>query len=204
MYKPQAVLLMLFVSSFFCDAQTFRGQVLAGVATTQVSGDQLAGFDKAGLMVGAGISAVLSKKTDLGFSIYYIQKGSRKQSNIDKGDLEYYRLRLNYIEVPLLLEYHLSNKLGIELGLSAGTLVGSNEENQDGILEDQPPFIKYEFSACGGLVYHLTDNWALHLRGEQSIAPVRKHSSGAVYRLNRGQYNSVLLFALYYQFGKRN
>lgn len=195
---------LLFISFASCtSAQTFSAHILAGVATSQVSGDQLAGFNKAGLMAGAGINAAISKKLDFGFEIYYIQKGSLKQSNIDKGDLEYYRLRLNYMEIPLLLEYHLSDRLGIELGPSVGVLIGSREEDQNGELPGQPPFIKYDIGVGGGLAYHFTGNWGLHLRGEQSVAPVREHSSKTVYRLNRGQYNSVLLFALFYQFGKK-
>ena len=103
--------LVFFLGATLCtDAQTFKAKILAGVATSQVSGDQLAGFNKAGIMAGAGVSTKLSEKADLGFEMYYIQKGSVKQSNIDKGDLVYYRLRLNYVEVPILFEYHLSEK----------------------------------------------------------------------------------------------
>ena len=186
------------------DAQTFKAEILAGVATSQVSGDQLAGFDKAGVIAGAGVKTRLSKKVDLGFEMYYIQKGSSKQSDVAKNDLTYYKLRLNYIEIPILLEYHLSEKFGIELGPSVGSLIASSEEDENGELIGQPPFIKYEVNGLGGFVYHIASNWGLHLRGEQSLLPVREHSSKVVYRLNRGQYNSVLLFALFYQFGKKN
>ncbi len=203
MRKSFLIVLLCICINGFLKAQTFTAHILAGAATSQVSGDQLSGFNKAGVIAGAGVNAMLSKKIDLGFEIYYIQKGSLKQSNIDKGDFEYYRLRLNYLEIPLLLQYHMSDKLGLELGPSIGTLISSSEENQDGELIGQPPFIKYEISFGGGLAYRFGGNWGLHFRGGQSVAPVREHSGGSVYRLNRGQYNSVLLFALFYQFGKR-
>lgn len=203
MPKFFACVLVCVCKMWIVNAQTFNAHILAGASTSQVSGDQLAGFNKAGVIAGAGVSARLSKKADFGFEIYYIQKGSLKQSNIDKGDFEYYRLRLNYIEVPLLLEYHLTDNLGMELGPSIATLISSKEEDENGELPGRKEFIKYEVSAVGGLAYHFGSNWGLHFRGEQSIAPIRTHSGGGTYRLNRGQYNSVLLFALFYQFGER-
>ncbi len=202
MRKSFLIALLCICTNGLLKAQTFSAHILAGAATSQVSGDQLAGFNKAGVMAGAGVNARLSKKADLGFEIYYIQKGSLKQSNIDKGDFEYYRLRLNYFEVPLLLKFHLTDKLGIEVGPSIATLISSKEEDENGELPGRKEFIKYEVSVVGGLVYHFGSNWGLQLRGEQSISPIRTHSGGGTYRLNRGQYNSVLLFALFYQFGK--
>lgn len=203
MFKKGLIFLLLFTNTFLSQAQTFQAHLIGGVATSQVSGDQLAGFNKAGVIAGAGVSATLSKKANLCFEIYYIQKGSIKQINIAKNNLEYYRLRLNYVEIPLLLEYHITEKLGFEFGSSLATLISSSEEDQNGELLGRKEFIKYEVSGIAGLVYQFGDNWGLHFRGEQSIVPIRTHSGGGTYRLNRGQYNSVLLFALFYQFGKR-
>ena len=208
MLKKKFVSLFFLLSAFLTQAQKFNAHILGGVATSQVSGDQLSGFNKAGFIGGAGVSTVLSKKVDLGFEIYYIQKGSKKQSDPEKGDYEYYRLRLNYIEVPLLLEYHISDKLGFEIGPSVAVLISYSEENQDGEISsllyyDQPQFSKYDISICGGLAYHFNNHWGLYFRGLQSLVPIRENSSGARAQLNSGQYNSVLSFALYYQFGKK-
>lgn len=203
MLKTIAFIFILVSISVMTSAQNFNAQLLAGVCASQVSGDQLAGFNKAGIMIGAGINTLIAKKVSLGFEIYYIQKGSRKQNDVEKGDLEYYRLRLNYMEVPVFFQYQLSDKFGIIAGPSVGTLVGSEEEDQDGEIIGQPPFIKYEVSACGGFKYLFSDNWGLYLRGSQSLAPVRNHSNRSVYRLNRGQYNSVLMFTLFYQFDNK-
>ena len=203
MVKKNFCVILLLLNVSIVNAQHFIAEILGGVTTSQVSGDQLAGFNKAGVIAGAGVNTALSKKVHLGFEIYFIQKGSRKQADVSKGDLTYYRLRLNYIEIPLVFEYHLTDKLSVDLGPSAGTLTTSSEEDENGKLVGQPPFIKYEVSVFGGFVYHFADSWGLHFRGAQSIAPVREHNGGAVYRLNRGQYNSVLLFALFYQIGNK-
>ena len=194
-----AAILIFTINSVY--SQTFRAHILGGAATSQISGDQLAGFNKAGIIGGAGVNTTLSKKALLSFEIYFIQKGSQKQTDVENNDLEYYRLRLNYIEIPVLLEYHVSEKLSIQLGPCIGSLISSSEENQFGQLDFQPSFIKYEVSVIGGLNYYFGENWGMLFRGEQSIAPVREHGSGAVYRLNRGQYNSVLLFGMFYRFG---
>ncbi len=200
----RAILLLFFLSCLnITHAQNFHAHILAGVATSQVSGDQLAGFNKAGLIGGAGVDIALSKKTELGFEIYYIQKGSLKQTNIEKEDYEYYRLRLNYLEIPLILRYRINKKLSIELGPSIGTLISFSEENQDGELIGQPSFSKFDISIWGGLVYHFTDNWGMNFRGSQSVVPIREHKGGSTDRLNKGQYNSVLYFTLFYRFGKK-
>ncbi|MFM8917100.1 MAG: hypothetical protein ACKOGP_05095 [Bacteroidota bacterium] len=39
-------------------------------------------------------------------------------------------------------------------------------------------------------------------RFETSLLPIRPHLSGQTYQWNRGQYNTVLLFALQYRFNK--
>ena len=200
MLKTITFINILVFTTGLTSAQNFNAQLLAGVCASQVSGDGLAGFNKAGIMLGAGINTSVGKKASLGFEIYYIQKGSRKQNDVEKGDLEYYRLRLNYMEVPVLFHYQLSDNFGIIAGPSIGTLVGSTEEDQNGEIIGQPPFIKYEVSVCGGFKYQFSDNWGLYFRGSQSMVPVRNHSGGSVYRLNRGQYNSILMFTLFYQF----
>ena len=46
----------------------------------------------------------------------------------------------------------------------------------------------------------LLEHLKLNILGSQSVLPIRKHASGATYRLNRGQYNSVLAFTLMVEF----
>ena len=117
-YKIRILFLLVFSFPVFLQAQGFRAGVLTGVTASQISGDQLGGFDKAGLMIGGMVSTRLGKKLDLAMEILYIQKGSKKNPKPDIGDYTSYLLRLNYFEVPLMLQWHYSKRFTFEGGFT--------------------------------------------------------------------------------------
>ena len=194
-------LIILVLFSFLTldlSAQKFSGEILLGAAGSQVSGDQLSGFNKAGIIGGGGVRFGLRGSSILGVRILYFQKGSRKPSKLDQGDPSYYRLRLNYIEVPVLLRFDLIKNFYAETGLSAAYLVSSSEEDQDGELPLRKPFHKTDFSGVLQLGYPISSSIDFQLGFWQSILPVRTHGGNTFYRLNRGQYNTALTFTLIY------
>jgi len=186
---------------FFCttlNAQRFKAVLQGSLAGTQVSGDELSGFNKAGLLAGAGVITALKKDLSLGFKILYLQKGSRKPSKLDQGDPTTYLLKLNYIEVPIQFRYKAGKKLFLEFGPSIAYLVKYKEENEDGELENRNAFSKIDLSLTGAIVYQINEFWEIRFEGWQSILPIRKHSDGITYRLNLGQYNSVIAIGIQY------
>ena len=197
-------LLCLYLIMFSCNlvfSQNIKGGLIAGISTSQVSGDNLGGFDKAGFTAGALAKTTLSEKLDFEIELLYVQKGSKKNINPDKNDYVYYKLQLNYVEVPIMIKYKFSDKWIFDAGLSYGRLVHSSEEDEYGEFPESIPFKKDEFSVNGGLNYFIFKNIVMNWRLSQSVLPIRPHSSGAQYRLNRGQFNTVLMFLLKYEFG---
>ena len=198
--------ILLFITiglSSILHAQQFNGTLLGGISTTQISGDQLSGFDKAGITMGAGVSTSIGKDWEIEMQISYMQKGSRKNARPDKNDFEYYLLRLNYIEVPLLFNYTQVDKMRFELGPSFGILLSTFEETQDGEFIGRTPFDDYDVSINVGMMYSFVENLYINTRFSNSILKVRDHSSGSTYRLNKGQYNMVLMFGLKYYLLKK-
>ena len=94
------ILLFLCVSAH---SQAFYGGIAAGAVTSQVDGDENNGFHKAGFTAGAFVGLELSDIFDLQFEIKYIQKGS-KSSTDDQMD---FSIKLDYIEVPLVVSANL-------------------------------------------------------------------------------------------------
>lgn len=180
------------------DAQRFRSEIQVGVVGSQVSGDDLSGFDKAGFLGGIGVRTDLKKKCSIGFKILYLQKGSRKPSKLDQGDPTYYLLQLNYLEVPIQFRYLIGKKIYVEAGPSFAYLVKSKEQDEDGELTSRDPFSKFDFSIAGAIAYSLSKQWNIRFEAWQSLLPVRKHSNGNTYRLNQGQYNSVIALGIQY------
>jgi hypothetical protein len=196
------LILLIFLSSPGL-AQRFKAELMASVVGSQVSGDNLQGFNKAGFMGGAGVRTFFNDKWSLGFRVAYFQKGSRKPLKGDGTDSAFYLLRLGYVEMPLMLRYKSEKNFFVEAGPSLGYLLSSYEEDENGPLNLRIPFYDFDLSLAGSLGYHLNNNLDFLFSYWQSIIPIREHTSGAVYRLNQGQYSSVISFGLIYTFQKK-
>ena len=127
----------------------------------------------------------------------FIQKGSRMPTD-DYN--QYYLMRLGYIEVPVLVNYHLNKKFGVFGGPSFGVLISNEEKTHAGVLVDPPPFKKYEVAYHAGLLYTLSDNWFFDLRYSHSITTIRPYIAGYTTFFDKGQYNVLIEFSLMYQF----
>jgi len=198
--KYLLVILSFLAIGFSINAQDFNGGVLGGVSGTQISGDNLSGFNKGGLYLGAYVNRYFGKKSSLQMELDFVQKGSRKNPNSKKNDYSTYLLRLNYMEIPLSYMYDFSEKGTLEAGLGLGVLVKSYEEANETTTVSGGEFNRTDFSFHFGGYYTIIESLRINVRYSGSIIPVRDHSSGATDRLNAGQYNSVLSFILFYGF----
>lgn len=189
-----------------CEAQSFQLELHGGVAGTQISGDMLGGFDKPGLVAGAGVSRPIGPKSQVGFRMLFFQKGSQKRAETDSITMEvdYYLLRLNYLEIPLSYRYSMREKFLFEAGPSLGILLSSYEADENGELLFERPFYKYDFSLMGSVGYKIRPTLLFQFSYFQGVVPVRPHLSGSTFRLNRGQYSSSIVFTLVYQFNSTN
>ncbi len=183
--------------------QLFTSYAFAGMIASQVQGDGLAGFDKPGLTGGFGVKARLDRQWALGFELAFVQKGSRKVQDPDNNDYDYYKLALNYAEVPILLHYITKKKkLSFFAGPTVGYLLGSHEETTSGINPITNPFLKVELGITGGATLQFAKNWGVSMRTQESILSIRKTPPYAKGFLGRysGQYNTVLNVIFIYHF----
>jgi hypothetical protein len=185
------LLLITFSKSIF--SQDFHAGIRFGLAASQVNGDMLSGFNKAGLIGGAYVYRNLSDNFSLQMEMVYIQKGSRKPTDDNNT---FYKLQVHYIEVPLFLRWHTSKKIDITGGFAFGTLIFSEEGDQFGVYENAEPFEKFEFSGNAGIIYKLGNNWSFDGRFSQSITTIRPFPGSTTTYFNSGQYNVVMEFTL--------
>ena len=197
MKKKLLLCVFLTFLSLFTFAQNFKGGIIAGIATSQVSGDALGGLHKAGLYLGVFTQLPISSISNIKMEMNYIQKGSHNPK-ISENFLS--DISTSYIEVPISANYYQNEIMFFEVGLQTALLLKFSDNDLYGpIPNDQSiPFNKVDVGAFVGMNYHLTNNILLNSRISNSILPVRPHASGAIYKLNRGQYNSVLSFTLHY------
>ena len=189
--------ILICVFSINIHAQNFGGGLILGLSTSQVSGDYLGGFNKAGLLVGGFIDLQLSKTLKGQMEMTFIQKGS---NNPNMNENNYSDINLSYVEIPFLLKYQQSRTIAIEGGIETAFLISASDNDIYGQISASSTreFNTTDISIFIGMDYSINPRLILNSRISNSIIPIRTHASGATFQLNKGQYNSVLSFALHY------
>jgi len=192
-----AILLCCGFLSISIHAQNFGGGLILGLSTSQVSGDHLGGFNKAGLLVGGFIDLQFSKTLKGQMEMTFIQKGS---NNPNMNENSYSDISLSYVGIPLLLKYQQSSTIAIEGGIETAFLISASDNDVYGKISANSTreFNTVDISIFIGMNYSINSKLILNSRISNSIIPIRDHASGATFKLNKGQYNSVLSFALHY------
>ncbi|MCB2220301.1 MAG: PorT family protein [Bacteroidetes bacterium] len=191
-------LFIFFISFTTIFAQDFRGGVLGGLAASEISGDRLQGPNKAGLYLGAFVNRYITPRSSFQMELDFIQKGSRENPD-SVNNYESYLLRLNYIELPVHYRYDFHERGTLEAGLSLGVLIHSYEEANGYEWVSGPEFQRTDLSFNIGAFYTIMERLRINVRYSNSILAVRPHSQGQTYRWNKGQYNEVLSFVLFYE-----
>ncbi len=207
----------LFLISIKSYTQAIDAGVKLGAAASQVSGDGYSGFNKAGLIFGGFAKINLKEKHHVQFEITYTQKGSRRNPNTSEGDNDFFLLRLDYIEVPVLYQYDYKS-FTFEVGPYISTLV--NEHLEDELGEFSLPaewnqFRNIDLGLTAGIAFNFNEHLIMSWRFSNSVIPFRDFESagriqnlpigaGGLNRFNAGMFHSYLSFALHYKFGSIN
>tara|TARA_B100001250_G_scaffold135129_1_gene115571 strand:- start:12 stop:602 length:591 start_codon:yes stop_codon:yes gene_type:complete len=195
MKKLFTIIITCFIIQYNSNAQEFNAGISAGLSTSQVSGDNLGGFNKAGVIIGGFVNRKINSLLKVQLEMIFIQKGS---SNPKPEDL-IGEIHLNYIEEQLILSFKSSEKVSLDFGLHISTLIKGYYHDKYGIMENQIEFNRFEIGALCGISYQLNDKISLNTRLANSILPIADHASGQTYGLNKGKYNTGLCFILKYQ-----
>lgn len=198
--------ILIIIFPIFCLSQEFNSGLSLGISTSQVSGDQLSGFNK----IGPRISIFLNRKINwyyLQLELQYISKGSKKNISNDLDPyldntytsfINNYRFHLEYLGIPISIKAKVKSNLSVETG-SAINILTNQKEEIDFYIDNSRKVNKLEYCFFIGLLWNINPNYYINIRASNSILPIRKHSSGQTYRLNKGQYNTTLSFSIYYK-----
>jgi len=178
-------------------SQNFKAGALAGVSTSQVSGDQMGGFNKVGLKIGAFVNHPINMASRGQLSMYYIDKGSndvRSQFKID----------LSYIETAWSIQ-KTSKGFIYEGGVLFGVLINGKTYDLYGY-EDRYKGDFYKFDIGAKISAGIRMKPKLFMFWELSntlpFFPIQEHPGGTIHLLNKGKYNSVLSFSFRYLFSE--
>lgn len=183
-------------------SQHFVPGVMVGMVSSQVDGDRLAGYNKPGFNAGMFVENNFHKNWTFSMGINYIQKGSRTlPANDSTGNLigRFYKLRLNYVEVPFYIRTLIKKRFIFEVGLMLSYLYRAREDADGyGFLEPSPVFRRYDLPYSLGLGYKINSQWNVRTHFSYSMFPIRSNPGNQIWYFNRGQYNNYLTIGLYY------
>lgn len=198
----------------FTMAQSFNGGLIAGGVITQVNGDGYGGFHQGGFTGGGFINLPFGQCSAVQMELKYSMYGSHSSTNevVINGQPEY-KLRLNYIELPIMYQYTLTKLrigerslsfLTLEIGLSLDYLFNYKDET-NGVANTQANWLKFSATGNVGVHFNLSHGLGINIRSLNSILPIRVKKTGNVtgrywdYRNN--YFNIVLQATLTYTIG---
>lgn len=199
---------------FFCyssKSQKFDGGIIGGVCISQVSGDDLAGFNSLGLVFGGFSNIKTSNKSKLQIEMIYSQKGSGNLNinNIQHSDYLKPYIKMSYFEMPIFYKYLQNKDLEFEIGVATAYLIDGYFKDTYGKIDNSnsSPFTEYDLGISLGINYWLTNNLSLNTRYTNSIIPIGKedYNLSNIYSnnyVNKGKYNSAINFTIQYNFKK--
>ncbi len=192
-------LFFLFLLTFPTYSQTFEGGPLIGLTASQIDGDRLSGYNKAGGMVGIWVGRHLNSKWSFRAELKYIMKGAATNKTTEDYPYPYYRKTLHYIEIPIFLSYKLSYKFKTEAGFSGGYMGYATVNDGSNIINASSTVKKYEIALNTGFAYRLNDFFDLHIILHYSLFPISNLPGKKTIWGTNGQYNNVTSISIYYR-----
>ena len=205
--------LSVIIFSHVSYGQMFQGAVIAGFNLSKVAGDEVNGFydfRRIGLNIGAAVIIPFKQHWDVTLETIYSQKGAFQKETPTNDKYPWkYNLRLNYVEVPVLIHYVDRDIITAGLGFSWGRLVHA-EEIEDGgnkpAYQDTIPFNNNDYSLLGDLRFRLWKRLHLNIRIAHSIIKIRKREFRTIITnqpWTNNQYNFVFSLRLVYIFNEK-
>lgn len=115
-------LILLFAITSISFSQNFNAYIIAGFNVSQIEGDKLKGYNKAGFIFGGATNFKLNESWSLQQEIVYYQRGSRATDNELQAD-NFTVLRVDYLDFSLLPVYSIDDRWSIIGGLGYGVFV---------------------------------------------------------------------------------
>lgn len=180
----------------------FYAGIAAGLNASQIDGDNYSGFHSAGLNVGIISYVKLKPKLFGNLELLYSQKGARNVEVANSPALGsvplIYIAKLNYIEIPLMLQYQAQERIQAGGGVSYSRLFNAKESKDEivpsGINNRAPNFKQTDINLLISASYQLSGNIFVRARYQYSLVSIRDANQIPVIFGTPAQFNN--LFAL--------
>ena len=192
LYFSVAIASLLMIGSV--SAQSVNFGIKGGLNVYNVSVDDESEYDsKTGLHVGFLGHIHLNKQWALQPELLYSAQGAKFTSNGIES-----KLKLDYINVPILFQYMFDNGFRLEAGPQVGFLVGAKTEANDVSVDVKDQLKGVDFSLGLGLGYiHVPSGFGVDARYNLGLSNISEDDDNK--SMNRG-----FQLGIFYQFQHRN
>jgi hypothetical protein len=188
-------------------SQIIKGYGAMGFNMPQVDGDEVYGYKKYLGNLAVGAMVPIGEKWHVSLETSFTQKGGKGQPGRIIEEYDHYNLRLNYLEVPVLVHFTDKDFLTAGLGLSWGRLVGIKELEDGidtGIDITDGIFGIDDIGVLVDLRLPIYQRLKFNFRFQYSMAEFREreYTNMAGATRIRNYYNNVLTFRVVYMFNE--
>lgn len=177
----------------------FRPFVVAGFNAAQVDGDDVAGYTKLGFNGGIGTFIMLPKNFSVGFELLYSQKGAITTKNNRSPQFDYFKLNIDYLDVPIMISYHDKERAIFSLGMIVNNLARVKEER--GFNVGLYPDFDYKQVSLEGMAsvsFHFSKKLGMNLRFTYSLNDIAKQKYGISNLKDSSQRNNYFTARMFY------
>lgn len=174
--KTLLTIVIFFLFSTITVAQEFSFGPKVGYNNAKLEGENFRDFHKKNSINGyhIGLFAELRfNKIAIQPEVFYSSKGGQWTTTSSEQLVEH-DFNLNYIDVPLIFKYYLTNGIAIEAGPQAGFLTDSGMKFSD-LSPESPKFNDFDFSVNIGISINLPFHLMLSVRYNAGLTEVIDH-----------------------------
>lgn len=204
MKKIFLFIILCFGIGFGVKAQEFKAGITAGLVASQVDGDRMGGYYKAGFIGGLYVYRDFGAASRMQAEILYAMKGSRcspKNTNPD-----FLQVSTTNVDISLSYIYKVLDWLNFRIGLTPSVLLTSSEITPTGLIIDPkeaPAFRTFGVLGLAGVTYNLSQHLTLTWTYNYSLYSIRSGESeiySLSYKEKNAQHHNYMAFSLGYTF----
>lgn len=182
MIRILIVTLLILSQTLYGQQGTFKGYVTAGTNLSQIEGDSVAGFNKWGFVGGIGTYFMFLPKFSANLEINYSQRGASGVVYDESNQGLYHRtIYTDYIEVPIMVNYHDKNIAKFGAGVVVSSLLNTSQRYNHVLIDANEGRVKDVYKDMEvGMVFSATFNILRHfgfnMRFVHSVMPINKNN----------------------------
>lgn len=199
----KGLLIILLNSSMVVEAQVIKGAVIGGFNLSQVDGDEVYGFKKFGANVGAAAIIPFTDHWEVSIETIFSQKGSHQKPQYEDSLTGEYLLKLNYLDIPVLIHYNDKDIVTFGLGFSYGRLTQVEEYEHGQRIETttiEGPYSRSDINGIADIRFRIWQRLKFNVRYAYSLKKIRTREFNPPYvdPWTRDQFNNFWSFRMIY------